>query len=256
MQELRVHNLPRQIAESELAGSTVVVIDLLRATSTICQALAAGASDVVPFLEIDEALAAAAKAGRDRTSCWAASGTAGRSPASISAIRPREYTPEAVGGRPRVHHHDQRHAGTAPRPAGAARAGRRVREPFGRRRVCSRMSRASTFCARAPTATRRARISWPPARSSSDLSIVPTATWQLNDAAAAAAQRMASARREGRAGGPPARASIWRSNCATRPAAAICIDIGIDRDLVDCAQIDRLDVVPELDVPNWRITAR
>ena len=40
---------------SKLAGSTMVVIDLLRATSTICQALASGAAEVVPFLEIDDA---------------------------------------------------------------------------------------------------------------------------------------------------------------------------------------------------------
>ena len=30
----------------------------------------------------------------------------------------------------------------------------------------------------------------------------------------------------------------------------------MDDDLVDCAQIDRLNVVPELDVRDWRITAR
>ena len=59
----RVHNLPQEVDERELAGSTVVVIDVLRATSTICQALASGAREVVPFLEIDEALAAAKKAG-------------------------------------------------------------------------------------------------------------------------------------------------------------------------------------------------
>jgi hypothetical protein len=32
------------------------------------------------------------------------------------------------------------------------------------------------------------------------------------------------------------------------------IEIGHDYDLVDCAQIDRLAVVPELDVTKWRIT--
>src|SRR5258708_35877860 len=56
---LRVHKLPQAVDEKELIGSTVIVIDLLRATSTICQALAAGAREVVPFLEIDDALAAA-----------------------------------------------------------------------------------------------------------------------------------------------------------------------------------------------------
>jgi phosphosulfolactate phosphohydrolase-like enzyme len=32
------------------------------------------------------------------------------------------------------------------------------------------------------------------------------------------------------------------------------LGIGLDRDLVDCAQIDRLDVVPRLNVELWRIT--
>ena len=64
----------------------MVVIDLLRATSTICQALAAGASEVVPFLEIDETLAAAEKEG-GRRSCWAASGAGSGLRGSIWAIR-------------------------------------------------------------------------------------------------------------------------------------------------------------------------
>ena len=34
------------------------------------------------------------------------------------------------------------------------------------------------------------------------------------------------------------------------------IGIGLDQDIVDCAQIDRYDVVPELDLQAWRITAR
>jgi len=57
--ELNVHNLPRDVAEQDLAGSVVVVIDVLRATSTICQAIASGASEVIPCLEIDEAFSAA-----------------------------------------------------------------------------------------------------------------------------------------------------------------------------------------------------
>ena len=34
------------------------------------------------------------------------------------------------------------------------------------------------------------------------------------------------------------------------PGGRNLLDIGLDRDLVDCAQIDRLDIVPELDVPH------
>ena len=62
--QLRVHNLPRDVAEQDLTGSVVIMIDLLRASSTICQALASEAREVVPFLEIEKAFAAAEKAGR------------------------------------------------------------------------------------------------------------------------------------------------------------------------------------------------
>jgi 2-phosphosulfolactate phosphatase len=56
---IRVHYLPQFIAETELAGTAVVVIDQLRASSTVCYALAAGAKEVVPLAEVDLALAAA-----------------------------------------------------------------------------------------------------------------------------------------------------------------------------------------------------
>jgi hypothetical protein len=39
------------------------------------------------------------------------------------------------------------------------------------------------------------------------------------------------------------------------PGGRNLIGIGLDRDIVDCAQIDRLNVVPEIDVSTWRITA-
>lgn len=60
MQTLNVHFLPAEVEASALAGSVVVVIDLLRASSTICQALASGALCVMPFVDVEEALRAAA----------------------------------------------------------------------------------------------------------------------------------------------------------------------------------------------------
>jgi 2-phosphosulfolactate phosphatase len=52
---LDVHFLPELTAAEELAGGTVVVIDVLRASTTITYALAAGAREVIPCLEINEA---------------------------------------------------------------------------------------------------------------------------------------------------------------------------------------------------------
>ncbi|TWT97001.1 putative 2-phosphosulfolactate phosphatase [Botrimarina colliarenosi] len=56
---LAVHYLPQFVAETDLAGETVVVIDLLRASTTICQALASGARDVTAFLEVGDVVRAA-----------------------------------------------------------------------------------------------------------------------------------------------------------------------------------------------------
>src|SRR5262245_44615053 len=98
IEQLNVYNLPAHVSEQELAGSAVIVIDLLRATTTICHALAAGAREVVPFREIDETLAAAEKAGRsgvllggERAGLLIEGFDLGNSPA--------EFTREAVAGR-------------------------------------------------------------------------------------------------------------------------------------------------------------
>jgi 2-phosphosulfolactate phosphatase len=47
-----VHLLPALIDPTELTDATVVVIDVLRATSTITTALAAGAAGIIPFAEV------------------------------------------------------------------------------------------------------------------------------------------------------------------------------------------------------------
>src|SRR5262245_7977597 len=50
-----VHLLPTLFQPADLRGGVAVVIDVLRATSTIIHALAAGASSIIPCGEIDEA---------------------------------------------------------------------------------------------------------------------------------------------------------------------------------------------------------
>lgn len=52
---LDVYLLPALVEPFELTGKVAVVIDVLRATTTIVHALAAGAKEVAPCLEIDEA---------------------------------------------------------------------------------------------------------------------------------------------------------------------------------------------------------
>ena len=59
--QLSVHFLPELTSQEELAGSAVVVIDVLRASTTICFALAAGAKEVIPCLDVAQARETAAK---------------------------------------------------------------------------------------------------------------------------------------------------------------------------------------------------
>ncbi|MEQ8212071.1 MAG: 2-phosphosulfolactate phosphatase [Lacipirellulaceae bacterium] len=65
MKTLSIHYLPQFVAEADLAGSTVVVVDLLRASTTICYALANGATAVRPFLEVAGVAQAVADYDRD-----------------------------------------------------------------------------------------------------------------------------------------------------------------------------------------------
>ena len=61
MKQLNVNFLPSLMNPHETAGRTIVVIDVLRASTTICHALNAGATSVVPCQEIDETLNMAAR---------------------------------------------------------------------------------------------------------------------------------------------------------------------------------------------------
>ena len=63
VRQIDVYLLPALVEGSALAGKTVVVIDVLRATTTIVHALAAGAQQVVPCLEVEEAKRAARELG-------------------------------------------------------------------------------------------------------------------------------------------------------------------------------------------------
>ncbi|HEY2881023.1 MAG TPA: 2-phosphosulfolactate phosphatase [Pirellulales bacterium] len=61
---LSVHFLPTLTTPEEMAAGVVVMVDVLRASTTITTALAAGASGVYPCAEIDEACRHAADMGR------------------------------------------------------------------------------------------------------------------------------------------------------------------------------------------------
>jgi 2-phosphosulfolactate phosphatase len=95
---LNVYVLPKHVKPEELAGGTAVVIDVLRSATTIVHALAAGAEEVVPCLEVADALALAEK--------WPANEVllgGERNGLPIEGFQlgnsPEEYTPERVSGK-------------------------------------------------------------------------------------------------------------------------------------------------------------
>jgi 2-phosphosulfolactate phosphatase len=96
--QIDVYLLPALVEPVELEGKTAVVIDVLRATTTIVHALAAGAAEVRPCLEIDEArrlkteLGDAALLGGERDGLPIAGFDFGNSPAEYTASRVRGKT--------------------------------------------------------------------------------------------------------------------------------------------------------------------
>lgn len=95
------HFLPSLFEPDELAGGTAVMIDVLRASTTICHALDAGATMVVPCETVDEAkLESAQLADRQPLTGGERSGL------QIDGFdldnSPLRYRPEVVKGRPIV----------------------------------------------------------------------------------------------------------------------------------------------------------
>lgn len=95
---LNVYGLPRFVDPEELIGGTAVVIDVLRAATTIAYALDAGAREVIPCLEVSDALAQAEKFSPDDIVLGGE-----RDGVAIEGFQlgnsPEEYTPDQVGGK-------------------------------------------------------------------------------------------------------------------------------------------------------------
>jgi 2-phosphosulfolactate phosphatase len=96
--QLAVHFVPPLAAPDDLAGATVAVIDVLRASTTIVHALGAGAREVVPCLEVDQARQAAT---RLAAGACVLGGERGGMPIEGFDLgnSPAEYSPAAVGGK-------------------------------------------------------------------------------------------------------------------------------------------------------------
>jgi 2-phosphosulfolactate phosphatase len=251
-QVLNVHAQPPDVAERDLAGSAVIVIDLLRASSTICQALAAGAKEIVPFLEPHEALAAAELAGRSSV-VLGGERKGGKIPGFDVGNSPCEYSPEVVAGRrvfftttngTRALHH--------------ARKARRVVVGcfLNLSAVIASVQdepRVDILCAGTDGGETREDIL---AAGASVCRLVEGADrgFELNARAVEARDEWDKVVRRAASAGRPVVEQVATELQNTQGGRNL-LGMGLNRDLVDCAQIDRLQIVPELDVQNGRITA-
>jgi 2-phosphosulfolactate phosphatase len=97
VKDVRVHLLPELAAPGQMHGGVAVVIDVLRATTAIIHALAAGCEAVRPCLEVEEAkdLADGMRAGRVLLA-----GERGGKPLAGFDLgnSPREFTPKVCRG--------------------------------------------------------------------------------------------------------------------------------------------------------------
>jgi 2-phosphosulfolactate phosphatase len=89
---------PQAIGPTDLAGRTVVVMDVLRATTTIAVALANGAKAILPAGTTEEALRIAQNLERDAV-ILAGERKSERIPGFALGNSPAEFAPDVVGGK-------------------------------------------------------------------------------------------------------------------------------------------------------------
>lgn len=248
MPRLHVHFLPKLVDASTLAGSTCVVIDVLRATTTIVTALAAGAREVVPCLEVDDARRTAADL--PSGSCLLG-GERGGTPIDgfHHGNSPAEYTRERVAGKTLVFTTTN---GTRAmqhcRQAAAVLIGAFVNL----KAVCDRLEthqRVDLVCAGTDGHITLEDVLF----AGAIVHAIRGHFDDLNDQAAIAADSFDALLRlsvEGEAGSEVA---ILASEMRKSHGGSNLVELGMASDVDLAAQIDRYAIVPELDLKEWRI---
>ncbi len=242
---LNVHLLPELADPHDFAGHIVVVIDVLRASTTLTAAVAAGAGPIVPCLEVAEARQLARQRGHAGPVLLGGERGGVRIDGFDLGNAPSEYVADVVGGRGLVFTTTN---GTRAmmRCIGAGRVligcfanltaiAERLRDP----------PRVDLMCAGT-----EGQVSWEDALFAGALvDRLGAGTYSLNDSALLALE----AWREigGFAASGPGLAEALRQGRGGRNL------VGIHRaeDIAWAARIDRYAVVPELDLSAWQIRA-
>jgi 2-phosphosulfolactate phosphatase len=278
---LSVHFLPDLTTPEELAAGVVVVVDVLRASTTITAALAAGAREVIPYAEIEETRHRAAELGRNRQASAkalvaAAAEMAGSSPAQptrAAANKPEpllggergglpidgfdlgnspcEYTPQQVAGRTIVF--TTTNGTQALRVCGSAKRvliGSFVNLQAVLRQLTGDLP-IHLLCAGTRERITREDVLFAGAvvEKLAGTVIEPDA---MNDEARIAKDVWRSAMSESGSSGKAAKQQLAKvlRDCQ---GGRNLISVGLERDIADAADIDRYDFAPLLDVGHWRI---
>jgi 2-phosphosulfolactate phosphatase len=249
MSNLSVHYLPQFVADYELAGSTVVAVDLLRASSTICHALAAGATEVIPFVEVAETAQAAV--GHSRADTLLGGERGGQRIESFDlGNSPSEYSPEIVFGRRVLFTTTNgtralRHAHLARRVVvGAIVNLTAVAESV------STAEHLHILCAGTGGHVTREDIL--AAGAIVHKLLTGAVAWQLNESAERALAEWQELCVAARSAGRSLSEQLALELRDTQGGKNL-LAIGHDEDLVTCSQIDALNIVPEFDLKRWLI---
>jgi len=248
---LHVHLLPDLVPPESLAGDTVVVIDILRASTTIVEALANGAREVIPCLEVEEARRVAASLPQDEVRLG---GERGGLPIAGFDFgnSPAEYTAERVRGRTLVF-----------TTTNGTRAMQRCRQAacvligafVNRRAVIETLTAASDvhlLCAGTRGEITREDVLFA-GSIVAELQSPLAGHAEVNDQAAIAEDAWRGARNRADAPiAPDELTELLKNSRGGRNLQAI----GLTADIRDVARLDRHVIVPELDLASWRITVR
>ena len=251
-QELNVYALPTLVAPEELAGWTAVVIDVLRASTTILYALEAGAAEVIPCLEIEDALRIAGSMPRSQV---VLGGERGGLPIDGFDLgnSPLEYAPLAVSGKTIVFTttNGTRAMGQC-RQAESVFIGGFVNAAALAERLAARPRIALVCAGSGGDVTRddvlfaglmvdRLQRRSATAYTLNAQAVTARENWMASFAApmAIGAERLP----------PPLLADQLRKSLAGQRLVAI----GMEDDIYAAAQLDRFDIIPELDTQNFRI---
>ncbi|MFI4873780.1 MAG: 2-phosphosulfolactate phosphatase [Blastopirellula sp. JB062] len=240
---ISVHLLPELASEETLSDSTAVVIDVLRATTTIIHMLAAGAGRVIPCISIEEAKEKAAAIddallGGERGGLRIEGFDFGNSPA--------EYAAEKVTERTIVF--------TTTNGTKAMQRCQRARRILigafvNLSAICRELSSAENVqlvCA--GTAGEVTREDVLLAGAIVDL-MASSQQWELNDAAQIAADAWRTAQENLVA--VPLVERLQKSRGGRNVLA-----IGLENDIQIAADLDKFDLVAELDAATWEIRLR